>query len=81
MESDWIVSVFVVAVGMKKIKCASFNNYCVLASKKNHIKRNWNMVLNKLHLSKYFLFPCIEIVFFLFLDNVPDYHTTGFILY
>ena len=39
------------------------------------------MVLNKLHLSKYLLFPCIEIVFFLFLDNVPDYHTTGFILY
>ena len=39
------------------------------------------MVLNKLHLSKYLLFPCIEIVYFLFLDNVPDYHTTGFILY
>ena len=40
------------------------------------------MVLNQLHISKYFMFPWIEIVFFLFfLDNGPHYHNTGFILY
>ena len=27
------------------------------------------------------MFPWIEIVFFLFLDNGPHYHNTGFILY
>ena len=39
------------------------------------------MVLNHQHISKYFMFPWIEIVFFLFLDNGPHYHNTGFILY